>query len=130
MNRDPKISDVIQPNAEDEHGDYWDPWQFLGLHCLSYSSVIDQNAIDVLRGMQDGLYCTDIAARAGMAPEHVELLQGIICSHNLGEYGTSPRGCWPTDREGFPALIAAWEAYYERQWGEPAPHTPEGHHPQ
>jgi hypothetical protein len=116
---DPRVADIIKPNAEDGDGDYWDPWEALGLGCCSYNSAIDQNALDVLRGMRDGLYCSDIAERTGMSPGHVELLQGIFCSANWGEYGTSPRGCWPIDREGFPALIAAWEAYFERQWGEP-----------
>jgi hypothetical protein len=117
---DKPVSEIIRPNAEDENGKYWDPWEALGLPCCSYNSDIDENALAVLRGMESATYATDIAERTGMSPAHVELLQSIFCSAGWGEYGTSPRGCWPIDRDGFPALIAAWEAYYERQWGEPA----------
>lgn len=110
------VSEIIKPNAEDAEGEYWDPWDALKLPCCSYSSALDDQAIAVLRGINDRLYATDIAARAGMTPEHVELLQGIFCSADWADYGTSPRGCWPIDREGFPKLIEAWEAYYTRQW--------------
>jgi len=116
--RDKPVSEIIKPNAEDEIGDYWDPWESLGLRCCSYNSEIDAQALEVLRGMAKAEYCDDIAKRAGMSPSHVELFQSIFCSAGWGEYGTSPRGCWPIDREGFPALIAAWEDYYRRQWNE------------
>lgn len=122
MPNDKPVAEIIRPNAEDGDGDYWDPWETLGLSCCNYSSEIDQQAIDVLRmiGLPDFTYCTDIAERTGMTPAHVELFQSIFSSAGWCEYGTSPRGCWPIDRDGFPALIAAWEAYFERQWGEPA----------
>lgn len=113
---DKPVSEIILPNAEDENGDYWDAWQALGLSCCSYNSEIDDQALAVLRGVNEAVYCDDIAKRTGMAPSHVELFQSIFASVGWAEYGTSPRGCWPIDREGFPALIAAWEEYYRRTW--------------
>lgn len=113
------VADIIAPNAEDENGDYWDPWDALGIGCASYNSGIDQNAINVLCGIRDKLFCDDIAERYGMSALHVELFQSIFCSADWCEYGTSPRGCFPEDREGFPALIAAWEAYFKRRWEGP-----------
>jgi hypothetical protein len=109
------------PNAEDEHGDYWDPWEALGLPCCSYNSKIDQAAIDVLRLVAgpEFIYCTDIAEQTGHSPVLVEMFQGIFSSANWCEYGTSPRGCWPIDRNGFHKIVEAWEAYFERRWGEP-----------
>lgn len=115
---DKPIAEIIRPNAEDGEGDYWDPWQALNLNCCSYNSEIDQAAIAVIRGMAEAAYCTVTAERHGLSPVLVELLQSIFCSAEWGEYGTSPRGCWPIDRDGWPAMIAAWEAYYLRQWGE------------
>lgn len=115
------IVDVIAPNAEDFGGEYWDPWGALNLRCLSYNAQIDQDAINVLQGIQDKLYCTDIAERYSMSPAHVELLQGIFCSANWCEYGTSPRACFAMDREGFPNLIAAWKDFYHRQWVREGP---------
>lgn len=119
MPNDPRVLDIIKPNSEDENGEYWEPWDALGLQCVSYNSEIDRGAIAVLRGIKGRLYCDAIAEKTGMAPAHVELLQSIFCSANWCEYGTSPRGCWPIDRDYFHLLIGAWEAYYERKWGEP-----------
>lgn len=113
---DKKVAEIIAPNEEDGRGEFWDPWTALGISCASYNSEIDAEAIKVLRGIAALKYCTVIATESGMSPSHVELLQSIFCSAGWCDYGTSPRGCWPIDREGFPALIAAWEVYYQRQW--------------
>jgi hypothetical protein len=119
----PTAAELTKPNAEDENGEYWDPWETLDQRCLSYSSEIDQNAIDVLRGIRDKLYCSDIAARTGMSESHVELLQSIFCGKDWAGYGTSPRGCFPM-ADDFRDIITAWEDYYERKWGEPASGIP------
>lgn len=119
---DKTVAEIIKPNAEDEDGEYWDPWEALGLACLSYNSEIDENAIAVLEGVQARQFNSDIAAATGMTQAHVELFQGIFCSADWCEYGTSPRGCWPIDRDGFPKLIEAWQAYFARHW----PPTPIG----
>lgn len=121
MLSDKPVSEIIKPNAEEWDGAYWDPWEALGLRCCSYNSAIDHEALCVLRGIQEGKYCSGIATEYGMSESHVELLQSIFCSAGWCEYGTSPRGCWPIDREGFPALIEAWDAYYERQWEREGP---------
>lgn len=115
------MMDPLAPNSEDENGDFFDPWEALGMSCCSYNSAIDQQAIDVLRCIREKLYCSDIAARIGLTPEHVELFQSMFSSANWCEYGTSPRGCWFVydygDNFG-DRLIAAWEAYFERHWNE------------
>lgn len=113
----PTASEITTPNAEDENGEYWDPWVALGLRCVGYSSDVDQNAIDVLRGIRDKLNNAKIAARTGLNPAYVELLQGIFCGADWAEYGTSPRGCFAM-ADDFPRLIEAFEAYFERQWRE------------
>lgn len=108
--------DPLAPNAEDQDGEYFDPWQALGLHCSAYSSTTDEAAIAVLKGIRDKLYSTDIAERAKLDETLVELLQEIFCSADWCEYGTSPRGCWFIE-DGFgDRIITAWEAYYKRHW--------------
>jgi hypothetical protein len=114
----PAIDEITKPNAEDFDGDYWDPWEALGVRCASYNSEIDLNAIAVLRGIADGLYNSDIAERTGLTPAHVELFQALFCGADWCEYGTSPRGCFPLYRDDFPRLIEAWENYYRRHWDE------------
>lgn len=113
--------DYFKPNAADENGEHWSPWDALGLSCCSYNSKVDDDALAVLRGILAKQYNSDIAAATGLSPSHVELYQSIFSGAHWCEYGTSPRGCWFVyDRgENFgERLIAAWEAYYERRWGE------------
>lgn len=104
------------PNAEDERGEYFDPWEALGIRTASYSEQIDLDCIAVLKGIAAKQYCTDIAAANSLPPAYVELLQSLFCNAGWAEYGTSPRGCWPQWGTDFSGLIAAWEAYAERQW--------------
>lgn len=113
--------DPLAPNAEDWDGAYFDPWEAIGLRCCSYNSEIDRRAIDVLREIArpEFTYCNDIAEKLELSPVEVELWQGIFCSANWCEYGTSPRGCWIVHDHGpdfGERLIAAWEAYFERKW--------------
>lgn len=122
------MGDPLAPNQEDEDGPYWDPWTALGISCGGYSSAVDSEAIAVLRairhGVEESRYVTGIAAATGLSEGHVELWQYIFCSADWCEYGTSPRGCWIVHDHGDDfgdRLIAAWEAYYERQWKEPFP---------
>ena len=118
---------LLTPNAEDADGDYWDPWDALGLPCCSYNSEIDEQAIAVLQGIADKMFNTDIAEKTGMSPAHVELWQGIFCSRDWCEYGTSPRGCFPnygSEFEDIGRIIASWKAYYQRHWNEAYPDSP------
>lgn len=115
------MRDVTSPNCEDENGPFWDPWEALGIRCCSYSGQNDIDAVLVLEGIQRHQFNTDIAHDTGMSPSHVELLQGIFCTANWAEYGTSPRGCWPSYHVDFGAIIDGWKAYYERHWEEPFP---------
>lgn len=113
------MSDWFAPNQEDFDGSFFDPWQALGLSCLSYNSAIDEQAILVLKGIRDKLFCDDIAKKHDMSPEYVELLQSIFCGADWCEYGTSPRGCWFVHDRGeawADDLITAWEEYYQRTW--------------
>jgi hypothetical protein len=130
------VIDCFAPNAEDDHGEYWDPWDVMRVPLGGYSSEVDGDVIRVLRAIRTGLansradnaghgfYCTEIAEALGLAPSHVELLQYMFCSAGWCEYGTSPRGCWFVHDKGEnfgDRLIEAWEAYYLRHWGESAP---------
>lgn len=109
---------MIEPNAEDENGPYWDPWEAIEIHCGGYNSEVDADAIAVLKAIRNGGYVSHIAKETGLSEAHVELWQYIFCSADWCDYGTSPRGCFPMPGIDFPALIAAWETYYERSWGE------------
>lgn len=115
------------PNSEDESGSYWDPWDAMHIHNGGYSSNVENDAIEILRAIRDGVkdgrdggqygnYVTDIANKTGLSEGHVELWQYIFCSAGWCNYGTSPRGCFPDQSIDFDALIEAWAGYYRRKW--------------
>ena len=122
--------DPLEPNSEDMRGPYWDPWLAMGVPCGGYSSTVDDDALSVLRAINDGTksgraggeyrnYVTEITKTTSLSETHVELYQYLFCSANWCEYGTSPRGCWFVYDygEGFgDRLITAWEEYYQRKW--------------
>jgi hypothetical protein len=93
-------------------------WDYIGTFGGSYSSAVDADMINVLRGIRDGLYNTEIADKYEMAPTHVEFIQYQICGSalDLVDYGTSPRGCYDNTKGALSEFIAMFEDQYEREW--------------
>jgi hypothetical protein len=75
-------------------------WDQLGLDCCGHNSAVDDQIVAVLELVSgpDFIFNDDIAEKTGMTKEHVELIQYLLCSADLAEYGTSPRGCWGTEK--------------------------------
>jgi hypothetical protein len=108
-----------------EEDDAFEPWPMFGLFGC-YSSDFDEMAIDVLQNileMADAMdgpkdaWCaifdrkrTDLAA---------EMFREMLCFIDLCDYGTSPRGCFPTMefRPLLPEFIAKWRDYSKARWG-------------
>ena len=80
---------------EDNLGGIWEL-----IKCGGYNSEVDDDIINVMRVIRDDrpAFYTDIAEKLQMKPPHVELIQYILCSMDFAEYGTSPRGCWLTEK--------------------------------
>ena len=113
--------------TDNQQGVELDPWTDLGLHCVGYSSKIDSDMIVVLRGIRAKRFCTDIAQENHLSAEYVELLQSILASADIVEYGTSPRGCFFMDDKRADEYIKMWETYYKNKWGvEPCNREGEG----
>jgi hypothetical protein len=105
----------------------WDPWDALGIHCGGYSSSVDDQLLAVMRAVRDGArrsraredgptnFVRDVARVTGLGEDHVELVQYILCSADLCDYGVSPRGAWPID-DKLDEFIARFERYYEERW--------------
>jgi glucan biosynthesis protein len=97
-----------------------DEWHFWSdeakLSCVGYSSRLDYDALNVLKGIAEKKYNTDIAQELGLPEQYVELLQSIFCSVDWCEYGTSPRGCWIDPSKDADELIAKFERYYRDRW--------------
>lgn len=102
-----------------KEGGGFDPWDALDVPCGSYSSEQDDQGIAILEiiASERGVHCTDIAERLGLSPSHVELWQYIFCGADLCDYGTSPRGCFPSDDERVKAFLDNWKQYRKLAWG-------------
>ena len=79
-------------------------WHIFGLNCGGYNGEIDYDIFNVLcflfehrDNVEVSKYVDNIAKNTGLDPKYVELIQYIICSSELADYGTSPRGCFLTD---------------------------------
>lgn len=66
---------------------------------ITYSMALDTDLLNVLEmaaGSGDKYY-SDIARKLELDGKYVELLQHVLCTLDLCDYGTSPRGCWATE---------------------------------
>lgn len=84
--------------ALDEKKDDVGLWDVLGISCGDYNTAIDEHILSVMEEINKGpCFVTDLSETLGLDRHYVELIQYLICSAEMGEYGTSPRGCWLTD---------------------------------
>lgn len=100
------------PAIENDCADveYFDPWEIFPCFYGSYSGEFDQMAITTLRNIRDGIFDgTDLAR---------QMFREYLCRVNLCTYGTSPRGCFPTEdfRPLLQDLIDKWHAYSKVRW--------------
>ena len=67
---------------------------------FSYNSEVTDNIWSVLKFIVENrpAYNTDIAEKLNLSTAHVELIQYLLCNNDNAEYGTSPRGCWMTEK--------------------------------
>lgn len=104
---------LARPDAEREMQsvDDFDPWDIFPAVYGSYSSDFDDCALQVLRELRDDIWPRrdDLGA---------QMLREMLCVAGLCDYGTSPRGCFPTTdfKPLLPELIERWEGYAKRHW--------------
>jgi len=65
---------------------------------LNYNSGIIQDILDIVNCIKDGKFLTGISKELKLQENYIELIQYLLCNKDLCEYGTSPRGCWFTDK--------------------------------
>lgn len=92
----------------------FDPWQEWGLDCVSYTSQIDEDVINIMECIKYKMYCSDISIKLNLPEQYIELIQSILCSKDICEYGTSPRGCWFINTPE--QYINKWKEYYKNKW--------------
>jgi hypothetical protein len=98
--------------------DEFDMWNELGVPCGGYSSRIDFLVIEIMKNLQFPIlpYVTDIAKKLEVSEDFVELVQYILCSKDLFEYGVSPRGCFPKSYDQVKEFIEKCEEQYKKLW--------------
>lgn len=69
-------------------------------NCATYDGAVDSEVLRVLGLIisKRVIYYTDIAKELNLEPNHVQLIQFLLCTADLCEYGCSPRGCWETEK--------------------------------
>lgn len=99
---------------EEGTDDVFNPWRLFPCVYGSYSSDFDDMAILVLTNIQQRNWGAD----NGESLAH-EMFREMLCVAHLCDYGTSPRGCFPSvDFEPLLApLIEKWRQYRAR-WDE------------
>ena len=72
----------------------------LGITAFSYNSVITDEVLGVLGlvASKDMKCAYQIAEELSLKASHVELIQYMLCNNDHGEYGTSPRCMWLTEK--------------------------------
>jgi hypothetical protein len=108
------------PESEEQLGivGEFDPWDLFPSLYGSYDGDFDKLAIEVLEDIQNGTHKRrDLAAR---------MFREMLCTADLCDYGTSPRGCFPNPgfKSLLPELLEKWRAYSLIAWGEDVTEKP------
>lgn len=96
----------------------FDPWEIFPSLYGSYSSEFDDMAILVLDNILNKRWGSDHGE--GLAHQ---MFREMLCTADLCDYGTSPRGCFPNwavdGIEGLlTTLLAKWREYRDAEWRE------------
>lgn len=92
---------------------FFDPWDSVIQNISGgYSSESDDLMIEVLEAVRDGK-TFELIGQKGFV---VEFMLYVLSGHGLTEYGISPRGAWPDQRDLWQPLIDKWKAYREIAW--------------
>ena len=112
-----RVADALRlplPKTEDLLGvvGEFDPWDLFPAVYGSYDSEFDRCAIEILCEVRDG-----VRGRRDLA---ADFFREMLCTASLCDYGTSPRGCFPSSsfKPLLEPLIKKWRGYSLIAWGE------------
>lgn len=109
------LAKPIAENREMSCDDHFDPWEDVIENIYgSYSSESDDLMIETLEAVRDGK-TFELIEQKGFI---IEFMLYVLAGHGLTEYGTSPRGAWPDQRDLWQPLIDKWKAYRNMAWSE------------
>lgn len=119
-----RLSDLLAlplPSDQTESGaiGFFDPWLAFDNIIGAYDSTIDQMAIATLEALRDQ---KPFEIQDGEHGLFAQFFLHVLAGHDYVDYGTSPRGAFPTFN-GTDVLIGPWiekwKAWYAVYWGEP-----------
>lgn len=91
----------------------FDPWDDVVSNIYgSYAKESDDLMIETLEAVRDGK-TFELIEQKGFI---IEFMLYVLAGHGLTEYGTSPRGGWPDQRDLWQPLIDKWKAYRDMAW--------------
>lgn len=98
-----------------QSADHFDPWEAFPCLYGSYSSEFDDMAILVLNNLINRTF----GRNGGEGLAH-EMFREMLCTADLCDYGTSPRGCFPVAgfAEILPALLEKWREHARVSWAD------------
>lgn len=111
----------LPPTKDEASGEDFDPWDAFDGIVGAYDSEIDEMAIKTLEAI---INRTTFNLQKGEHGLFVQFFLHILAGHHYVEYGTSPRGAFPTYQATdvlFPLWIAKWRQWYAIYWSEEAP---------
>jgi hypothetical protein len=66
----------------------------MDFHHCQYNSAIFNEVYNIISLINQNYNNSQIATTLKLHPNHVELIQYLLCDKALADYGTSPRTCW------------------------------------
>jgi len=107
----------LSESADLVHSEVFDPWEdvITGIYG-NYSSESDDLMIEALEAVRDKATFAFIDKRGFVA----EFILYVLAGHDLIDYGTSPRGGWPSHgiEDLWQPLIDKWRAYAKIVWAD------------
>ena len=120
-----RIAALLQlpaPTKEDVGAQgFFDPWDAFDGIMGAYDSEIDELAVKTLEAVRDR---TTFELMKGQHHLFVQFFLHVLAGHHYVDYGTSPRGAFPTwgyTSDLWQAWIDKWKAWYVVNWEEEFP---------
>ena len=96
----------------------FDMWEKFGVKFGGYNSSIDKKIIDIIKCHleNNNLFSSEVAKKLELDQDFVELVFYMMCSTELWDYGTSPRGCFPVNKETCNKFLSDCEKQFYIMW--------------
>lgn len=107
------LAKPIAETRDMQSSDDFDPWEDVVTNIFgSYAKTSDDLMIETMEAVRDGT-TFELIEKKGFI---IEFMLYVLAGNDLTEYGSSPRGAWPDQRDLWQPLIDKWKAYRDMAW--------------